>query len=174
MAYKSLITSRGPRKCPPDGPEVWVFWGHRHRQVPSRLRDMAGCLPQDDQRQMVGTAITGKRQSSSTTSRVSSMRLHDFQLIVDRYPVKVETKGSTVELSATRLVFTSNKHPLGMVQRGRRSRGHCHAPNKRVLRRQRPPHSLRWGGPSSLGRPGVNVLEVKLEVGVILGPTPSI
>ena len=28
MAYKSLITSRGPRKCPPpDGPEVWVFWG---------------------------------------------------------------------------------------------------------------------------------------------------
>ena len=24
---------------------------------------------------------------------------------------KVETKGSTVELSATRLVFTSNKHP---------------------------------------------------------------
>ena len=40
-----------------------------------------------------------------------SMRLHDFQLIVDRYPVKVETKGSTVELSATRLVFTSNKHP---------------------------------------------------------------
>ena len=49
MAYKSLITSRGPRKCPPDGPEVWVFWGHRHRQVPSRLRDMAGCLPQDDQ-----------------------------------------------------------------------------------------------------------------------------
>ena len=50
MAYKSLITSRGPRKCPPDGPEVWVFWGgHRHRQVPSCLRDMAGCLPQDDQ-----------------------------------------------------------------------------------------------------------------------------
>ena len=48
MAYKSLITSRGPRKCPPDGPEVWVFWGHRHRQVPSCLRDMAGCLPQDD------------------------------------------------------------------------------------------------------------------------------
>ena len=29
-------------------------------------------------------------------------------------------------------------------------------------------------GPSSLGRPGVNVLEVKLEVGVILDPTPSI
>ena len=25
MAYKSLITSRGPRRCP-DGPEVWVFW----------------------------------------------------------------------------------------------------------------------------------------------------
>ena len=75
------------------------------------------------------------------------MRLHDFQLIVDRYPVKVETKGSTVELSATRLVFTSNKHPR-MVQRGRRSRGYRHAPNKRVLRRQRPPHSLCWGGPS--------------------------
>ena len=52
------------------------------------------------------------------------MRLHDFQLIVDRYPVKVETKGSTVELSATRLVFTSNKHP---------SNGTAETPIPRVL-----------------------------------------
>ena len=30
------------------------------------------------------------------------------------------------------------------------------------------------GADPALGRPGVNVLEVKLEVGVILDPTPSI
>ena len=101
------------------------------------------------------------------------MRLHDFQLIVDRYPVKVETKGYSRAIRY-QTGLHQQQAPFGMVQRGRRSRGHCHAPNKRVLRRQRPPYPLRWGGPSSLGRPGVNVLEVAFEVGVILGPTPSI
>ena len=71
---------------------------------------MAGCLPQDDQRQVVGR-LSREETVIFDDFKGSSMRLHDFQLIVDRYPVKVETKGSTVELSATRLVFTSNKHP---------------------------------------------------------------
>ena len=39
------------------------------------------------------------------------MKLHDFQIVIDRYPMKVEVKGAYVELSATRYVFTSNKHP---------------------------------------------------------------
>ena len=37
----------------------------------------------------------------------SSMKLHDFQTIIDRYPVQVEVKGAEVDLSATRYVFTS-------------------------------------------------------------------
>ena len=53
MAYKSLITSRGPRRCPLTGPKCGSSGSHWHRQVPSCLRDMAGCLPQDDQRQVV-------------------------------------------------------------------------------------------------------------------------
>ena len=133
---------------------------------------MAGCLPQDDQRQVVGR-LSREETVIFDDFKGSSMRLHDFQLIVDRYPVKVETKGSTVELSATRLVFTSNKHPSEWYSGDADPEEYCHAPNKRVLRRQRPPHSLRWGGPSSLGQPRVNVLEVKLEVGVILGPDPE-
>ena len=151
------------RKCPRRTRSVGLLGSHRHRQVPSRLRDMAGCLPQDDQRQMVGRLSRGRDSHLRRLQGLfyASTRL---QLIVDRYPVKVETKGSTVELSATRLVFTSNKHPSEWYS-GDADRGYRHAPNKRVLRRQRPPHSLRWGGPSSLGRPGVNVLEVKLEVG---------
>ena len=101
----------------------------------------------------------------------SSMRLHDFQLIVDRYPVKVETKGSTVELSATTLVFTSNKHPSEWYS------GDAD-PEGTVMRRINEfcadrGRLIHLGGPSSLGRPRVNVLEVKLEVGVILDPTPS-
>ena len=60
MAYKSLITSRGPRKCPLTGQKCGSSGGHRHRQVPSCLRDMAGCLPQDDQRQVVGRLSRGR------------------------------------------------------------------------------------------------------------------
>ena len=102
------------------------------------------------------------------------MRLHDFQLIVDRYPVKVETKGSTVELSATRLVFTSNKHPSEWYSGDADPEGTVmRRINEFCADRGRLIHFC-WGGPSSLGRPGVNVLEVKLEVGVILDPTPSI
>ena len=41
----------------------------------------------------------------------SSMRLHEFQMVIDRYPMQVEIKGAFVDLSATRYVFTSNKHP---------------------------------------------------------------
>ena len=39
------------------------------------------------------------------------MKLHEFQMVIDRYPMQVEVKGAYVDLSATRYVFTSNKHP---------------------------------------------------------------
>ena len=111
MAYKSLITSRGPRKCPPDGPEVWVFWGATGT---GKSRRAFETWP-DAYRKMTNDkwwdGYHGEETVIFDDFKGSSMRLHDFQLIVDRYPVKVETKGSTVELSATRLVFTSNKHP---------------------------------------------------------------
>ena len=87
--------------------------------------------------------------------------------------MKVETKGSTVELSATRLVFTSNKHPSERYSGDadpedtvtRRINEFC-ADRGRLI------HFI-GAEPESLGRPGVNVLEVKLEVGVILGPDPE-
>ena len=101
------------------------------------------------------------------------MRLHDFQLIVDRYPVKVETKGSTVELSATRLVFTSNKHPSEWYSGDADPEGTVmRRINEFCADRGRLIHFV--GADPALGQPGVNVLEVKLEVGVILDPTPSI
>ena len=94
----------------PEGPEVWVFWGATGT---GKSRRAFETWP-DAYRKMTNDkwwdGYHGKRQSSSTTSR-ALLCVYDFQLIVDRYPVKVETKGSTVELSATRLVFTSNKHP---------------------------------------------------------------
>ena len=39
------------------------------------------------------------------------MKLHEFQMVIDRYPMPVEVKGAYIDLSATRYVFTSNKHP---------------------------------------------------------------
>ena len=69
MAYKSLITSRGPRKCPPDGPEVWVFWGATGT---GKSRRAFETWP-DAYRKMTNDkwwdGYHGKRQSSSTTSR---------------------------------------------------------------------------------------------------------
>lgn len=111
MAYQNLMKSKGPRVCPPDGPEVWVFWGPtgtgKSRRAfetwPGAYRKMTNDKWWD--------GYQGEETVIFDDFKGSSMRLHDFQLIVDRYPVKVETKGSTVELSATRLVFTSNKHP---------------------------------------------------------------
>lgn len=111
MAYQTLMKSRGKRQCPPDGPEVWVFWGPtgtgKSRRAfetwPDAYRKMTNDKWWDGYR--------GEETVIFDDFKGSSMRLHDFQLIVDRYPVKVETKGSTVELSATRLVFTSNRHP---------------------------------------------------------------
>lgn len=111
MAYQTLMKSRGKRQCPPDGPEVWVFWGptgtgksrRAFSEWPHAYRKMTNDKWWDGYR--------GEETVIFDDFKGNSMRLHDFQLIVDRYPVKVETKGSTVELSATRLVFTSNRHP---------------------------------------------------------------
>ena len=110
MAYKSLITSRGPRKCPRRTRSVGLLGatgtGKSRRAFetwPDAYRKMTNDKWWD--------GYHGEETVIFDDFKGSSMRLHDFQLIVDRYPVKVETKGSTVELSATRLVFTSNKHP---------------------------------------------------------------
>lgn len=111
MAYQTLMKSRGKRQCPPDGPEVWVFWGPtgtgKSRRAFSEWSDAYRKMTNDKW----WDGYRGEETVIFDDFKGSSMRLHDFQLIVDRYPVKVETKGSTVELSATRLVFTSNRHP---------------------------------------------------------------
>ena len=39
------------------------------------------------------------------------MRLHEFQMVIDRYPMQSRDQGAFVDLSATRYVFTGNKHP---------------------------------------------------------------
>ena len=46
----------------------------------------------------------------------SSTKLHDFQTIIDRYPVQVEVKGAEVDLHAT-----SSPAPLRVVLAGSRS-----------------------------------------------------
>lgn len=40
------------------------------------------------------------------------MSLTDFKLVVDRYPLRVEVKGSFVDLAATHFIFTTNIDPL--------------------------------------------------------------
>ena len=171
MAYKeSDHLPRTAQVSPRWTRSVGLLGGHRHRQVPSCLRDMAGCLPQDDQRQVVGR-LSREETVIFDDFKGSSMRLHDFQLIVDRYPVKVETKGSTVELSATRLVFTSNKHPSEWYSEDA-------DPEGTVMRRINEFCADEAASFTSLGRTQLvgtawsKRARVKLEVGVI-GPDPE-
>lgn len=111
LAYQALMMSKGPRVCPPDGPEVWVFWGPTGT---GKSRRAFEAWPHAYRKMTNDKWWDGYKDEDTVIFddfKGSSMRLHDFQLIVDRYPVKVETKGSTVELAAWRLVFTANKHP---------------------------------------------------------------
>ena len=123
---------------PPDGPEVWVFWGATGT---GKSRRAFETWP-DAYRKMTNDkwwdGYHGEETVIFDDFKGSSMRLHDFQLIVDRYPVKVETKGSTVELSATRLVFTSNKHPSEWYSGDADPEGTVMRRINESLRRQRP------------------------------------
>lgn len=110
-AYEAITKSKGPRTFGPEGPEVWVFWGETgtgksrraHENWPNAYRKMTNEKWWDGYR--------GEDTVIFDDFKGSSMKLHDFQTIIDRYPVQVEVKGAVVDLSATRYVFTSNKHP---------------------------------------------------------------
>ena len=110
-AYEAITTSKGPRLFGPDGPEVWVFWGptgvgksrRAHEEWPNAYRKMTNDKWWD--------GYKGEDTVIFDDFKGSSMKLHDFQTIIDRYPIQVEVKGAVIDLSATRYVFTSNKHP---------------------------------------------------------------
>jgi hypothetical protein len=110
-AYEAITKSRGPRLFGPEGPEVWVFWGptgvgksrRAHEEWPDAYRKMTNDKWWD--------GYKGEETVIFDDFKGSSMKLHDFQTIIDRYPIQVEVKGAVIDLSATRYVFTSNKHP---------------------------------------------------------------
>jgi len=109
--YEAITRSKGPRTFGPEGPEVWVFWGETgtgksrraFEQWPDAYRKMSTDKWWDGYR--------GQETVIFDDFKGSSMRLHEFQMVLDRYPMQVEIKGAFVDLSATRYVFTSNKHP---------------------------------------------------------------
>lgn len=108
-AYQAIISS-APRSLMAEGPEVWVFWGDSGTGKSWR----AETRWPDAYRKPPGKwwdGYCGQETVILDDFKGDSMRLHDFQLMVDRYPLKVEFKGGYVELSAKRYVFTSNVHP---------------------------------------------------------------
>lgn len=110
-AYQDLILSGGPRDLMKDGPEVWVFWGptgtgKSHRAFtswPGAYRKITSDKWWD--------GYKGQETVIFDDFKGSSLKLHDFQLVIDKYPLDVEVKGGLIPLSAKRYVFTSNKHP---------------------------------------------------------------
>lgn len=111
QVYAALASSKGPRQFSDAGPEVWVFWGPtgtgKSRRAFHTWPD-AYRKPTSDK---WWDGYEGQETVIFDDFKGSSMKLHDFQIVIDRYPMKVEVKGAYVELSATRYVFTSNKHP---------------------------------------------------------------
>ncbi|QIK03941.1 replication-associated protein [Northern red-backed vole stool-associated circular virus 117] len=110
-AYMNLMKAGQPRDLMKDGPEVWVFWGatgtgKSHRAFtswPGAYRKITSDKWWD--------GYHGQETVIFDDFKGSSMKLHDFQLVIDKYPLDVEVKGGVIPLSATRYVFTSNKHP---------------------------------------------------------------
>ena len=110
-AYEAITRSKGPRTFGPEGPEVWVFWGEtgtgKSRRAAEQWPDAYRKMSTDKW----WDGYKGEDTVIFDDFKGSSMRLHEFQMVIDRYPMQVEIKGAFVDLSATRYVFTSNKHP---------------------------------------------------------------
>lgn len=110
-ALQDALADHGDRQFGPDGPEVWVFWGPsgtgKSRRAFETWPDAYVKLTTDKW----WDGYRGQETVIFDDFKGGSMRLHDFQCVIDRYPMRVEVKGNSVTLSATRYVFTSNKHP---------------------------------------------------------------
>lgn len=110
QAYQNICLA-APRQLMETGPEVWVFCGKTgagksHRawsRWPDAYRKPANGKWWDGYR--------GQETVIFDDFKGSAMSLHDFQLVVDKYPLDVEFKGGFISLSAKRYVFTSNKMP---------------------------------------------------------------
>lgn len=109
--WVNIMSSTGPRRLLEDGPEVWVFWGPsgtgKSRRAFEKWPDAYAKLNSDK----FWDGYHGQDTVIFDDFKGSSMKLHDFQRVIDRYPLDVEVKGGTVCMSASRYVFTSNKHP---------------------------------------------------------------
>lgn len=110
-ALKLILEEKPPRKFGPEGPEVWIFWGpagtgksrRAHETWPDAYRKIVNGKWWD--------GYSGQETVIFDDFKGSSMSLHDFQTVIDRYPTRVEKKGGSIELSAIRYVFTSNRNP---------------------------------------------------------------
>lgn len=106
-----LTNDRGDRKFGDEGPEVWIFWGEpgtgKSRRAFETWPDAYRKLSADKW----WDGYEGQETVIFDDFKGSSMRLHDLQLVLDWYPMRVEVKGGSVNLSATRYVFTTNTNP---------------------------------------------------------------
>ncbi len=100
-----------PRKIGPEGPEVWIFWGDpgtgKTRTAFERWPD-AYVKPNNGK---WWDGYDGQETVIFDDFKGSAMSLHDFQRVIDRYPLQMEVKGGYVNVNATRYVFTSNHPP---------------------------------------------------------------
>lgn len=110
-AYEATVRSKGPRDVVKEGPEVWVFWGETGTGKSRRAFEQWPDAYRKTTNDKWWDGYLGQDTVIFDDFKGSSMKLHDFQMIIDRYPVQVEVKGAYVDLSATRYVFTSNRHP---------------------------------------------------------------
>lgn len=121
VRYPNLVTNYvNSQVAPRTGEketECWLFIGRRSETGKSRLaRGLAELLYGDSvYRKFPGKwwdGYSGQTAVILDDFRGSSLSFTDFKLCVDRYPLRVEVKGSTCHLAATHFFITSNFEPF--------------------------------------------------------------
>jgi len=110
-AFRNLMLYSTPRDLKDAGPEVWIFWGDSGAGKTKRAFETWPDAYVKLTNSKWWDGYEGQDTVIFDDFKGSSLSLHDFQRVIDRYPMRVETKGGSVELQAKRYVFTSNRHP---------------------------------------------------------------
>lgn len=108
---KTLDLEQDRRDFGDEGPELWVLHGPsgtgKSRYVKEHWPDAFWKIPEEKW----WDGYTGQETVVLDDFKGSSMRLTDFQRLIDWYPLWVEIKGGAVPMLAKRYVITSNEPP---------------------------------------------------------------
>lgn len=109
-SLKHTLDNRA-REFGPEGPEVWIFWGEPGTGKSRRAFETWPDAYVKPNNGKWWDGYEGQETVIFDDFKGSAMSLHDFQRVIDWYPLRMEVKGGYVNVQAKRYVFTANHHP---------------------------------------------------------------